>query len=156
MKLFLFIKSYVLKDNIIVDIDEKLTNNTIGFNDYKLYSQTYYIDKDIYDIYYFKDNKYWKAIAYQEFSDDYIINKTTSYTEKIFSIINDYNWEANNYNFMILWTDENGMLINYDMKMQYVNKIINVEDIEIFRKHENEIDRVKGKYYVFVGIGNSI
>lgn len=60
--------SYMLRDNIIVDIDEDIITGRIKFNDYKLYSQSYHIDKFSYGIYYYKDNSYWKNLVHKKYN----------------------------------------------------------------------------------------
>lgn len=152
-------KSYILKDNIIIDINEKLKSNMIEACDYKLYSLTYYIDKDIYDIYYFKDGLYWKNIAYQKFdkTDDNIENNTV-YAENKFSILKDYTFEQGNNKFMLMWTDEKGKFSYEECIEQniYQTKINRLEEINVFRNNLSNFNKSNGKFYLFVCVGNSI
>ena len=37
--------SYILNNDIIVDVDEDIIAGTVGFNDYKFFSSSYHIDK---------------------------------------------------------------------------------------------------------------
>lgn len=152
-------KSYVLKDNIIIDINEKIKNNIIEACDYKLYSSTYYIDKNIYDIYYFKDGLYWKNIAYQKFDKDSsnILNDT-KYTENEFSILREYNFKTGNNDFMLIWTDETGRFVYEESAEQilYQTKLNRLEEIDVFRNNQGNLNKTSGEYYLFVCIGNSI
>ena len=150
--------SYVLKDNIIVDIDEDLKYKKIGFNDYKLYMPTFYIDKLSYQIYYYKDGNYWKCLAYQKFSEDkkdFVKNKT--YLQNQFSILGDYN--LNGYSqYMMIWNDEEENLGNIDIQeqIQVKENITSINQIEVFRKNYQNISKKNGEYYLLVNIGNSI
>lgn len=148
--------SYVFKDDIIVDIDEDLKYKKVGFNDYKLYSSTYYIDKLDYDIYYYKDESYWKCLAYQKFSEeenDIVKNKT--YLQNQFSIIGEYNLN-NNKQYMMIWNDEEGILGNFNIMDQNSNNITSINQIEVFKSNIKNVDKTLGEYYLFVNIGNSI
>lgn len=148
--------SYVLKDNIIVDIDEDLKYKKVGFNDYKLYTPTYYIDKLNYQIYYYKDGSYWKCIAYQKFNKDKSnIVKNKTYLQNEFSIIGDYN--LNNANqYMMIWNDEDGNLGNEDTSLQNQKNINSINQIDVFKNNILKVNKTSGEYYVFVNIGNSI
>lgn len=152
-------KSYILKDNIIIDVDEKLKSNMIEACDYKLYSLTYYIDKNIYDIYYFKDGLYWKNIAYQKFNgvSDKIVNDTL-YTENEFFILKDYKFPQGNNKFMLIWTDENSKLSYEECIEQNVfqNRLNRLEEIDVFRNNQGNLNKTNGKFYLFVCVGNSI
>jgi hypothetical protein len=151
-------KQYLLKSNIIVDVEEDLKSVYIDFNDYKFYLSSFNIDKNIYDIYYYYKNDYWKVISYQKFSKkdtnkDFV--KSGTYLENQFSILKEYNFKNSNLNFMILWSSTEGELNNIKIKSQ--NHIPNsLEDIEVFRENKSEINTVDGKFYIFVNIGNSI
>lgn len=147
---------YIFKDDIIVDIDEDLKYKKVGFNDYKLYSSTFYIDKLDYQMYYYKDNNYWKCLAYQKFSEenkDIVKNKT--YTQNQFSIIGDYNLNGNN-EYMIIWNDEESNLSNFEIESQNSGNISFLNQINVFKNNIQKIDKTSGEYYLFVNIGNSI
>lgn len=148
--------SYILKNDIIVDIDDDLKYKKVGFNDYKLYLPTYYIEKQSYEIYYYKDGSYWKCIAYQKFSEEEnntLKNKT--YLQNQFSIIGDYNIDTNQC--MMVWNDQDGILGNVDMQNQTITgKISSINQIDVFNKNYSKVDKKTGEYYLFVNIGNSI
>lgn len=150
-------KSYELKQNIIVDIKEDLDSAYIGFNDYKLYLPTYYIDKSYYDLYYYYDNEYWKAIAYQKFeSRDKQLVKSGTYEESKFSILNEYNFgEQDNIKFMMIWSNKDGKLNRIEIESQNF-KPTSLNQINVFNKHFNEVSKEKGEYYIFVSVKNSI
>lgn len=148
--------SYVLKNNIIVDIDEDLKYKKIGFNDYKLYTPTYYIDKLNNQIYYYKDGNYWRCIAYQKFDEEnnkIVENKT--YLQNKFSIIGEYNFKNEN-EFMIIWNDEEGTLGNVDTIKQNSKNINSINQIEVFKNNISKVNKKSGEYYIFVNLGNSI
>lgn len=147
---------YIFKDDIIVDIDEDLKYRKVGFNDYKLYSSTFYIDKLDYQMYYYKDNNYWKCLAYQKFSEenkDIVKNKT--YTQNQFSVIGNYNLNGNN-EYMIIWNDEESNLSNFEIESQNSSNISSLNQINVFKNNIQKIDKTSGEYYLFVNIGNSI
>lgn len=147
---------YILKDDIIVDIDEDLKYRKVGFNDFKFYLPTYYIDKLDYQIYYYKDNCYWKCLAYQKFSKEnngLVKNKT--YLQNQFSIIGE-KVLAGNKEYMIVWNDAENNLTNFDIKAQSSNDIISLNQIDVFKNNIQNIDKNSGEYYLFVNIGNSI
>ena len=141
----------------IVDVEENLKSINIGFNDFKLYSNLYNIDKSGYDIYYYFENEngdYWKNIAYQNFfSNDRTFVSNGTYTESNFSIVNEYKFPT--LTFMMIWNDENGEFNNIDIKIQnkYPN---NLNEIEVFSKNIKQIDRENNQFYIFVNIGNEI
>ncbi len=148
--------SYVFKNDILVDIDEDLKYKKVGFNDYKLYSSTFYIDNLDYQIYYYKDNTYWKCLAHQKFSEenkDIVKNKT--YTQNKFSIIGESNLNGNN-EYMMIWNDDESNLSNFDTKVQNSNNINSINQIDVFKNNIQNIDKTSGEYYLFVNIGNSI
>lgn len=148
--------SYVLKNNIIVDIDEDLKYKKVGFNDYKLYMSTYYIDKLNNQIYYYKNGSYWKCLAYQKFNEeksDIVKNKT--YLQNEFSIIGDYNFNNTN-EFMMIWNDEEGMFGNIEVANQSSKNINSINQINVFKNNISKVNKISGEYYVFVNIGNSI
>jgi len=148
--------SYVLKNNIIVDIDEDLRLKKVGANDYKLYSSSYYIENLSYEIYYYKEDRYWKCIAYQKFNENEnsIVNNKTYLNEK-FSIIGNYEFQNNN-TFMILWNDKNGNLSNFEIKNQNINNITNINQIDVFRENIGKINKLSGEFYLFIDVGESI
>lgn len=150
-------KHYYLKNNIIVDVEEDLKSIDIGFNDYKLYSKTYNIDKSIYDIYYYYENEngnYWKNITNQNFfTDDRTFVTSGTYTESSFSIFSEYQFPS--LTFMLMWTDENGKFNNVEIQTQtsYPQEI---KQIEVLKKNLNQIDRQNNQYCIFVNVGNEI
>ena len=147
---------YVFKDDIIVDIDEDLKYKKVGFNDYKLYSSTFYIDKLDYQMYYYKDNNYWKCLAYQKFTEEnkeLVKNKT--YTQNQFSIVGDYNLNGDK-EYMMVWNDEESNLSNFEIESQNSNNITSLNQINVFKNNIQKIDKISGEYYLFVNIGNSI
>lgn len=149
--------SYVLKNDLIVDIDEDLKYKKVGFNDYKLYLSTYYIDKLSHEIYYYKDGAYWKCLAYQKFNEEEnSVVKNKTYLQNQFSIIGDYNIKSNQ--FMMVWNDEDGNLGNVDIVEQTSNNtsITSINQVDAFRKNYQMIDKKTGEYYLFVNIGDSI
>lgn len=150
-------KQYYLKNNIIVDIEENLKSINIGFNDFKLYSKLYNIDKSEYDIYYFLENEngnYWKNIVYQNFfSNDRSFVSSGTYTESSFSILNEY--QLPSLTFMIIWNDENGKFNNIDIKTQKKYPT-NLNEVEVLKKNIKQIDRENNQFYIFVNIGNEI
>lgn len=150
-------KQYYLKNNIIVDVEENLKSINISFNDYKLYSKLYNIDKSKYDIYYYFENEkgnYWKNIVYQNFftKDRSFVNSGT-YTESNFSILNEYALPS--LTFMLIWNDENGKFNNIEIQSQnsYPRTL---NEIEVLRKNISQIDRNNNQYYIFVNVGNEI
>lgn len=150
-------KQYYLKNNIIVDVEENLKSINIGFNDFKLYSNLYNIDKSKYDIYYFYENEngnYWKNIVYQNFfSNDRSFVNNGTYTESSFSIINEYQFPS--LTFMLVWNDENGKFNNIDIQIQSKYPT-NLNEIEVLKKNIKQIDRENNQFYIFVNIGNEI
>ena len=150
--------SYVLRNNIIVDIDEDLKYKKNGFNDFKLYNSTYYIDKLNNQIYYYKDGCYWICLVQQKFNENNgeFVNKQI-YTQNEFSIIGDY-YLNDKRQYMIIWNDEEGNFGNIDVKNQVSSfeKILSINQIEVFKKNYKNIDKKNGEYFLFVNIGNSI
>lgn len=149
--------SYVLKNDIIIDIDEDLKYRKVGFNDYKLYLSTYYIDKLSHEIYYYKDGSYWKCLAYQKFSEqENNVVKNKTYLQNQFSILGDYNIKSNQ--FMMIWNDEDGNLGNVDIAKQALTQenITSINQIDVFNRNYQKLDKKSGEYYLFVNVGNSI
>lgn len=141
--------SYILKDDIIVDVDEDLMTGRIGFNDYKLYSSTYYIDKFSHDIKYYKDEDYWKVLVHKKFDKNKENEKTNDkYTENEFSIINEYKLPENSI-FMIVWSDENNELTSYDI-IQNSKRVTNLSDIEVYNKNLQFLNNEEGEFYIFL------
>lgn len=146
--------TYLLKDNIIVDINEDLISGKVGFNDYKLYSSSYYIDKSIYDIYYYKDGMYWKNIAYERFYNRENIEFADSgtYLENSFFTAEEL-VPNNQYEFMMISSDKEGRLTNQNNKVQLItSKINNINQINVFTENYNNENEI----YLFVKLGNSI
>lgn len=149
--------TYLLKDDIIVDIDEDLKYKKVGFNDYKLHLSTYHIDKLDHEIFYYKDGTYWKCLVYQKFNEEEnSIVKNKTYLQNQFSIIGDYSINSNQ--FMMIWNDEEGNLSNFDISNQPITteSITSINQIDVFRKNYSELDKNTGEFYIFVNIGNSI
>lgn len=149
--------SYLLKNNIIVDIDEDLKYRKVGFNDYKLYASTYYINKLSYQMYYYKDGNFWRCIAYQKINEENCeIVKNKTYLQNQFSIIGEYELENKNQ-FMLIWNDDTGSLSNIEVKNQNsTNKITNLNQIDVFNENYKYINKKNGEFYLFVNVGNSI
>ena len=141
---------YILKNNIFVDIKEALKLSSLQINDYKLYSNNFFIDKDIYELYYyyeFENEDLWKCIAYQKFSkEDNTLVENQIYLENKFcdlDLINNY--------CMMIWKDKKGEINNLKIEEQ-TNKINSVYDIAVFNKHYNEVDKADGEFYLFTNI----
>lgn len=149
--------SYVLKNDIIVDINEDLMYKKVGFNDYKLYLSTYHIDKLSHDIYYYKDGTYWKCLAYQKFDgEENNLVKNKTYLQNQFSLFGNYNINQNK--FMMIWNDEEGNLVNVDVANQQskTENITSINQVDVFTKNFSKIDKKTGEYYLYVNIGDSI
>jgi len=139
--------SYLLVDNIICDVKEDIFISNIGFNDYKLSSDSYHInqnDKSLY--YYFNDENgnYWKCIYYDKY------NKSKSDQNLFYNIINkiDYS-KLQNKEFMIIWSSENGEMNNYEISLQK-NTPKSLEDIDVYKKSKQEIDFNSGEFYILL------
>ena len=142
-------KSYELQNNIIVDVNEDLSSVNIGFYDYKFYSDTYNIDKSIYDYYYFYNNLYWKAIVYQKFDKNSDIIKSDIYENNKFSILNKYNFRSSELEFLYIIKNEKGEIISiYQDEQPIIPR--NLESINVFKNHINELDTSKGEFYILV------
>lgn len=142
--------SYLLVDNIICDIKEDIFTSYIGFNDYKLYSDSYHINQNNKSLYYYFENEngnYWKCIYY----DKYV--KSKSDENLFFNIINKINYSAfANKEFMIIWSSENGEMNNYNISSQK-NTPKTVEEIDVFKKSKQEIDFNSGEFYILLNLG---
>lgn len=149
-------RAYIFKDNIIVDIDEDVVTKRIGFNEYKLYSKTHYIDQNSKGVYYYKDGSYWQVIAYQKFSEEnesFVKNGT--YLQNQFCDLNRIN-QSGQKEFFMIWNDNTGSLLNNDILKQDVSGITSLNQIKVFNLNYNNIDKDKGEYYIFINIGNNI
>lgn len=151
--------SYVLTNNIITDIEEDLMIHKVKFNDYKFYLNTYFINKDGYDSYYYYKkvpNQYWKVIAYQKFSDEEskVVTKDVC-KENEFRILNKLDLRLNkDAEFLMLWTDENNMLNNIDIQSQNITEnITNLNQISVFNKNISSVDKTDGVYYLMINVG---
>lgn len=149
--------SYILKDNIIVDIDEDIITRRIEFNDYKLYSPTYHIDNFSKDIYYYKESTYWKAIVHKKYN---ISEKETiikdNYMKNDFSLINEFDFSKfNNCRFLMLWSNNENKLEYFDI-VEQGNKINYLNQIKVFEKNKDKINQKNGEIYIFIDIGNKI
>ncbi len=145
-------KSYMLRNDIIVDIDEDIKTGRIAFNDYKLYSSSYHIDNFSYKIYYYKDGSYWKNINYKKYTDEESVEN--NFTRNDFSLLNNYE-NLESYTYMILWTDNNNEFTNSDVITQNI-KAQNLNQIEVYNKNYNDLDKEDGEFYIFLNIGNKI
>lgn len=141
-------RKYELKNNNIIDINEDLNSVNIGFNDYKFYSDNYYIDKSLYDCYYFYNNSYWKVVAYQKFEDNNKLINTDICENNKFCILN----KVGNYNeleFLNINKNEKGEIVGiYQEKQNIIPK--NIEDINVFKNHIKELDMKKGEFYILI------
>lgn len=150
-------KQYYLKNNIIVDVKENLQVNNLGFNDYKLYSKSYNIDKSDFDIYYYYENEngnYWKDFVYQNFfTEDRSLVNSGTYTESSFSIFNQFRFPS--LTFMLIWNDENGKFSNIDIQTQN-NYPSSLSEINVLKKNISQIDRNNNQFYILVNVGNEI
>jgi hypothetical protein len=145
-------KSYILKDNIIVDINEKIKTKSVDFNDYKLYSSTYLLDKASYDLYYYIDNRYWKLVCYKKYEDGNYEIKNKAYTEKEFTILDDLVFnQSGSYDFYAVWTDENNEFINEYYDTQKINSS-KISNLNIYESIKDELGS-KGEFYIFISIG---
>lgn len=149
-------RSYIFKDNIIVDIDEDVATKRIGFNEYKLYSKTHYIDQNSKGLYYYKDGSYWQIIAYQKFSEENkSLVKNGTYLQNQFCDLDRIS-QVGQKEFLMIWNDETGVLSNNEILKQEASGIISLNQINVFNSNYNKIDKTKGEYYIFINIGNNI
>lgn len=142
-------KDYELKNNIIIDVNEDLRSVNIGFNDYKFYSDTYNINKSIYDYYYFYNNSYWKAIAYQKFDSKSELIENDICESNKFSILNTYNFKNSDLEFLNIIKNEKSEIVGIYQERQsdIPNKL---DKINVFKSHINELDINKGEFYILV------
>ena len=151
-------KAYVLKDNIIVDIEERVKPATVSFNDYKLLSNTYIIDKASYDLYYYGFDRYWKTIAYKKYEDNDYSVKNNVYEEKEFSIINQISFEPNReYEFLIVFFDKQGEYINEKYATQKITQknISSLSELIIYNNNLKALEQ-SNEFYIFVSVGNNL
>lgn len=146
-------KNYELQNNIIVDVNEDLRSVNIGFNDFKFYLDTYNINKSIYDYYYYYNNSYWKAIAYQKFDSKSELIKDDVCESNKFSILNTYNFKNSELEFLNIIKNEKGEIVGIYQEKQ-LNKPSNIENINVFKKHIDELDTTKGEFYILVKYSN--
>ena len=144
-------RSYIFKDDVIVDIDEDIATKRIGFNEYKLYSNTHYIDKNSNDLYYYKDGYYWDLIAYQKNSEkNNTIVRNGTYLQNEFCDLSKIK-KIGEKEILIIWNDEQGMLSNNEIKKQSFNgELTSLNQIQVFYENYNKIDKIKGEFYIFV------
>lgn len=143
-------RTYIFKDDIIVDIDEDIVTKRVGFNEYKLYSKTHYIDKNSKELFYYKDGAYWKLICYQKFSEeDKLLVKDHTYLQNKFCDLEKININGEK-EFLLIWNDDKGMLSNSEIKKQETVGISNINQINVFNENYNKIDKNKGEFYIFV------
>lgn len=90
---------YYLTNDIIIDIDTDMCGETFNFNEYLIRGGTtgnsnFSIDKAGYDLYYFKDNAYYKMLIYQDFDTEdkkyFVSSNFTITSEGVTSISSDY------------------------------------------------------------------
>lgn len=142
-------KSYELKSNIIVDVNEDLRSVNIGFYDYKFYLDTYNIDKSIYDYYYFYNNLYWKAIVYQKFDKNSELIKNDICENNKFSMLNQYDFRNSELEFLYIIKNEKGEIVGiYQDKQQVVPR--SLDSINVFKNHIDELDTNRGEFYILV------
>lgn len=142
-------KSYELQNNIIVDVNEDLRSVNIGFYDYKFYLDTYNIDKSIYDYYYFYNNSYWKAVVYQKLDKNIELIKNDIYENNKFCILNQYNFRNSELEFLYIIKNEKGEIVSiYQEKQQTIPR--NLDSINVFKNHIDELDTSKGEFYILV------
>ena len=143
-------RSYIFKDDVIVDIDEDIVTKRVDFNEYKLYSKTHYIDKNSKDLYYYKDGYYWDLVAYQKMNEENNnIVKNGTYLSNEFCDLKKIK-SGGEKEFLIIWNDENGILSNKAIKKQTITEITSLNQIYVFNENYNEVDKTKGEYYIFV------
>lgn len=155
--------AYKMKNNIFVDIKENLKTANMQPNDYKLYSSNIFIDKSIYDLYYYYEfgfDTLWKNIAYQKFTEeDKTLVTNGTYLRDKFSIINSFNYPNKTIlNFMMIWSDNKGKLSNIEILSQDISikKINSLNDINVFNKNFGKINKETGEFYIFVNVENNI
>ncbi len=155
--------SYRINNNIFVDIKESLKISNMQANDYKLYSNNIFIDKSIYDLYYYYEfglDILWKNIVYQKFTEeDKTLVSDNTYLRDKFSIVNNFNYPNKSVlNFMMIWSDEDGKLSNIEILSQDVSmkKINSLSDITVFNKNYSKINKENGEFYIFVNVENNI
>lgn len=155
--------SYKINNNIFVDIKEAINTSNLQANDYKLYSNNITVDKSIYNLYYYykyNSNTLWKNIAYQKFNeeDNNLVTNGTYLSNK-FSIVNSFNYQnKNRLDFMMIWSDENGILSNIDIMSQDIllKSINSLTDINVFNKNYNKLNKETGEFFIFVNTENNI
>ncbi len=146
-------KNYELKNNIIIDVNEDLRNVNIGFNDYKFYLDTYNIDKSLYDCYYFYNNTYWKAVAYQKLEKDSILIDKDVFERNKFCDLKQI--EKAPIEFLDIIKNEKGEISGIYQESQ--NRIPNtLEEIEVFKNHKNEFNKKLGEFYILYNVGENI
>lgn len=143
-------RTYIFKDDIIVDIDEDIVTKRIGFNEYKLYSKTHYIDNNSNELLYYKDGAYWELIVYQKFlENNKTLVKNKTYLQNEFCDLEKIE-NKNLTDVLLIWNDENGMLSNKEIKKQDVFGINSLNQINVFNENYNKIDKNKGEFYIFI------
>lgn len=155
--------SYRINNNIFVDIKESLKISNMQANDYKLYSNNIFIDKSIYDLYYYYEfglDTLWKNIVYQKFTEeDKTLVTDNTYLRDKFSIVNSFSYPNKSVlNFMMIWSDKDGKLSNIEILSQDVSmkKINSLSDINVFNKNYSKINKENGEFYIFVNVENNI
>ena len=59
---------------------------------------------------------------------------------------------------MMIWNDEDGNLGNVDIAKQALTQgnITSINQIDVFNRNYQKLDKKTGEYYLFVNVGNSI
>ena len=142
-------RSYIFKDDIIVDIEEDIMSKRIEMNEYKLYSKTHYIDKNSYELSYYKDGAYWDLVVYQKFSEENnALVRNGRYLPNEFCDFSKI--KSGDKDILLIWNDEVGTLSNNIVKKQMISEITNINQINVFVENNQKIDKTKGEYYIFV------
>lgn len=146
-------KTYLLKENIIIDLKEDVMVSNYMFNVYKLYDETYDIevtgDNSLYFYYPNEKGNYWKNVVYQKFDSknkDFVSKETIS--ENTFDIINTIK-NNGEYTFLIIWSNIDGSMSNIDISTQK-KKPSSINDIEVFKTNKDSINTENGEYYILL------
>lgn len=151
-------KTYLLKENIIIDLKEDVMVSNYGFNDYKLYDDTYDIeivnDNSLY--YYYPNEKgdYWQAVVYQKFDDkNKEIVSSNTITDNKFCILDKVEYTDDN-TFLIIWSNTDASMTNVDIQTQKT-KPNTLNQIEVFSKNIDNINTKNGEFYILYNINKN-
>lgn len=146
-------KTYLLKENIIIDLKEDVMVSNYMFNVYKLYDETFDIevtgDNSLYFYYPNEKGNYWKNVVYQKFDNknkEFVSKETVS--ENAFDIINSIE-NGGEYTFLIIWSNVDGSMSNIDISTQK-KKPSSINDIEVFKTNRDSINTENGEYYILL------